>query len=96
VDAAARAGRGEQVGAGADARRHRARGGAPWWRLFRHRAAGRAVAAPRLVRGCAAAAGFAMARVASSRTILGSPRIPRTRAQGSYVLNTCKLGNVMN
>ena len=52
-----------QAGAGADARRHRARGGAPWWRLLRCRAAGRAVAAPRLVRGCAAAAGFAMARV---------------------------------
>ena len=55
--------RGCWAGAGADARRHRARGGAPWWRLLRCRAAGRAVAAPRLVRGCAAAAGFAMARV---------------------------------
>jgi hypothetical protein len=35
----------------------------PVVRLLRRRAAGRAVAAPRLVRGCAAAAGFAMARV---------------------------------
>ena len=54
-----------QAGAGADARRHRARCGAPLWRLLRCRAAGLAVAAPRLVRGCAAAAGFAimMARV---------------------------------
>ena len=51
-----------QAVAVAGARRHRARGGAPWWRLLRCRAAGRAVAAPRLVRGCAAAAGFAMAR----------------------------------
>ena len=44
-----------QAGAGADARRHRARGGAPWWRLLRCRTAGRAVAAPRLVRGCESA-----------------------------------------
>ena len=43
----------------AGARRHRARGGVLWWRLLRRRAAGRAVAALRVVRGCAAAAGFA-------------------------------------
>ena len=48
-----------QAVAVAGARHHRARGGAPWWRLLRRRAAGRAVAAPRVVRGCAAAAGFA-------------------------------------
>ena len=61
-----RSGRGGRQRGGpgaAGARRHRARGGAPWWRLLRCRAAGRAVAAPRLVRGCAAAAGLAMARV---------------------------------
>ena len=85
-----------QAGAGADARRHRARGGAPWWRLLRCRAAGRAVAAPRLVRGCAAAAGFAMARVCFESHNSRLAKNSKDSCTRVVCADTCKLGNVMN